>query len=42
MKVLLRHHGMNLSGVKSNLYTALGIDSKHASGLPSTVRIKYS
>ncbi|KAJ7782713.1 translation initiation factor eIF 4e-like domain-containing protein [Mycena metata] len=36
MKVLLRHHGMNLSGVKSNLYTALGIDSKHASGLPST------
>ncbi|KAJ7039052.1 hypothetical protein C8F04DRAFT_1033690 [Mycena alexandri] len=36
MKVLLRHHGMNLSGVKSNLYTALGIDSKHASGLQST------
>ncbi|KAF7362219.1 UPF0696 like protein [Mycena venus] len=36
MKVLLRNHGMNLSGVKSNLYTALGIDSKHASGLPST------
>ncbi|KAJ7188647.1 hypothetical protein C8R46DRAFT_27351 [Mycena filopes] len=36
MKVLLREHGMSLSGVKSNLYTALGIDSKHASGLPST------
>ncbi|KAG6920186.1 hypothetical protein DXG01_004955 [Tephrocybe rancida] len=36
MKVLLRNHGVSLSGVKSNLYTALGIDSKHASGLPST------
>ncbi|KAJ6497708.1 hypothetical protein C8R45DRAFT_983966 [Mycena sanguinolenta] len=36
MKVLLRSHGMNLSGVKSNLYTALGIDSKHPSGIPST------
>ncbi|KAJ6593518.1 hypothetical protein B0H19DRAFT_1090737 [Mycena capillaripes] len=36
MKVLLRNLGMNLSGVKSNLYTALGIDSKHPSGLPST------
>ncbi|KAJ7106049.1 hypothetical protein C8R43DRAFT_1045968 [Mycena crocata] len=36
MKVLLRNHGMNLSGVKSNLYTALGIDSKHPSGLQST------
>ena len=24
MKVLLRHHGMNLMGVKSNLYTAIG------------------
>ncbi|KAJ7244150.1 hypothetical protein B0H12DRAFT_811022 [Mycena haematopus] len=37
MKVLLRSHGMNLSGVKSNMYTALGIDSKHPSGLPSTI-----
>lgn len=37
MKVLLRNHGMNLSGVKSNMYTALGIDSKHPSGLQSTV-----
>ncbi|KAJ7818191.1 hypothetical protein B0H14DRAFT_2840312 [Mycena olivaceomarginata] len=36
MKVLLRNHGMNLSGVKSNMYTALGIDSKHPSGLQST------
>ncbi|KAF7351160.1 hypothetical protein MSAN_01678700 [Mycena sanguinolenta] len=36
MKVLLRSHGMNLSGVKSNMYTALGIDSKHPSGIPST------
>ncbi|KAI0629039.1 hypothetical protein C8Q77DRAFT_331554 [Trametes polyzona] len=37
MKVLLRHHGLNLMGVKSNLYTAIGIDSKHPSGIPSTV-----
>ncbi|KAK7057543.1 hypothetical protein R3P38DRAFT_2841608 [Favolaschia claudopus] len=36
MKALLRNLGMNLSGVKSNLYTALGIDSKHPSGLQST------
>ncbi|KAI0365582.1 hypothetical protein BV20DRAFT_972971 [Pilatotrama ljubarskyi] len=37
MKVLLRNHGMNLMGVKSNLYTSIGIDSKHPSGIPSTV-----
>ncbi|KIP11233.1 hypothetical protein PHLGIDRAFT_139222 [Phlebiopsis gigantea 11061_1 CR5-6] len=37
MKVLLRQHGANLSGVKSNLYTAIGLDSKHASGIQSTV-----
>lgn len=37
MKILLRKHGMNLMGVKSNLYTAIGLDSKHASGIPSTV-----
>jgi hypothetical protein len=58
MKVLLRQHGFNLSGVKSDLYTQLGknsiflglihgsdslsflspgIDSKHPSGLQSTV-----
>ncbi|KAI9068924.1 hypothetical protein FKP32DRAFT_1663497 [Trametes sanguinea] len=37
MKVLLRNHGMNLMGVKSNLYTEIGIDSKHPSGIPSTV-----
>jgi hypothetical protein len=42
MKVLLRNHGLNLSGVKSNMYTALGIDSKHPSGLPSTVSILHS
>ncbi|KAG1739148.1 translation initiation factor eIF 4e-like domain-containing protein [Suillus paluster] len=37
MKVLLRYHGVNLSGVKSDLYTGLGLDSKHSSGIPSTV-----
>ncbi|GLB37749.1 putative protein with domain of unknown function (DUF1917) [Lyophyllum shimeji] len=36
MKVLLRNHGLTLSGVKSNLYTSLGIDSKHPSCIPST------
>ena len=25
MKVLLRQHGLNLSGVKSDLYTTIGI-----------------
>ncbi|KAH7927469.1 hypothetical protein BV22DRAFT_1127385 [Leucogyrophana mollusca] len=37
MKVLLRNHGVNLSGVKSDLYTAIGLDSKHPSGIPSTI-----
>ncbi|KAL0955775.1 hypothetical protein HGRIS_001989 [Hohenbuehelia grisea] len=37
MRVLLRDHGANLSGVKTNLYTHLGIDSKHPSGISSTV-----
>ncbi|GJE91398.1 hypothetical protein PsYK624_075480 [Phanerochaete sordida] len=37
MKVLLRRHGVNLSGVKSNLYTSIGLDSKHPSGIQSTV-----
>ena len=53
MKVLLRQHGLNLSGVKSDLYTIIGmmsfipfhcllislegLDSKHSSGIPSTV-----
>lgn len=37
MKLLLRNHGVNLSGVKSNLYTSIGIDSKHASGIQSTI-----
>ncbi|KAI0783070.1 hypothetical protein C8Q75DRAFT_860478 [Abortiporus biennis] len=37
MKVLLRKHGLNLNGVKSNLYTSIGLDSKHPSGIQSTV-----
>ncbi|KAJ3815824.1 translation initiation factor eIF 4e-like domain-containing protein [Lentinula aff. lateritia] len=37
MKILLRNHGFNLSGVKSDMYTLLGIDSKHPSGIPSTI-----
>ncbi|KAH7883200.1 translation initiation factor eIF 4e-like domain-containing protein [Phlebopus sp. FC_14] len=37
MKILLRNHGLNLSGAKSDLYTSIGLDSKHASGIPSTV-----
>ncbi|KAI0079298.1 hypothetical protein K474DRAFT_1592248 [Panus rudis PR-1116 ss-1] len=37
MKVLLRNHGLNLSAVKSNLYTDIGLDSKHPSGIQSTV-----
>ncbi|KDQ55089.1 hypothetical protein JAAARDRAFT_37612 [Jaapia argillacea MUCL 33604] len=37
MKVLLRNHGVNLSGVKSDVYTLIGLDSKHSSGIPSTV-----
>lgn len=37
MRVLLEHHGVNLSGVKSNLYTDLRLDSKHPSHLQSTI-----
>ncbi|KIJ15506.1 hypothetical protein PAXINDRAFT_133525 [Paxillus involutus ATCC 200175] len=37
MHVLLRKHGVNLSGVKSDLYTLIGLDSKHPSGISSTV-----
>ncbi|KAJ3763564.1 translation initiation factor eIF 4e-like domain-containing protein [Lentinula raphanica] len=37
MHILLRNHGFNLSGVKTNMYTLLGIDSKHPSGIPSTI-----
>ncbi|KZT01459.1 uncharacterized protein LAESUDRAFT_477749 [Laetiporus sulphureus 93-53] len=37
MKILLRQHGMNLMGVKADLYTSIGLDSKHPSGIPSTV-----
>ncbi|TBU31178.1 hypothetical protein BD311DRAFT_689751 [Dichomitus squalens] len=37
MKVLLRNHGINLMGVKTNLYTSIGLDSKHPSGVSSTV-----
>ncbi|THH33072.1 hypothetical protein EUX98_g1154 [Antrodiella citrinella] len=37
MKVLLGKHGLSLSGVKSDLYTSVSLDSKHASGIQSTV-----
>ncbi|TFK88454.1 hypothetical protein K466DRAFT_645447 [Polyporus arcularius HHB13444] len=37
MKVLLRNHGQTLMGVKTNLYTSIGLDSKHPSGISSTV-----
>ncbi|KAF5392399.1 hypothetical protein D9757_001542 [Collybiopsis confluens] len=37
MKILLRNHALILSGVKSDLYTMLGIDSKHPSGISSTI-----
>jgi len=37
MRILLKNHGVSLTGVKSNLYTAIGLDSKHVSGIPSTV-----
>ncbi|KAI0753070.1 hypothetical protein C8Q80DRAFT_1149794 [Daedaleopsis nitida] len=36
MRVLLRNHGLNLTGVKTNLYTSIGLDSKHPSGVSST------
>lgn len=55
MKSLLKHHGFKLTGVKPDLYTAigtilyllqgslmnilLGLDSKHKSGISSTVSI---
>ncbi|KAI0034704.1 hypothetical protein K488DRAFT_77104 [Vararia minispora EC-137] len=35
-KVLLRSHGLSTNGVKPNLYTHIGLDSKHPSGIPST------
>ncbi|KAG8834591.1 hypothetical protein FRC18_001792 [Serendipita sp. 400] len=37
MRVLLRDHGLKISGAKPSLYTAVGLDSKHPSGIPSTV-----
>lgn len=37
MRILLRNHGFNPNGVKSDLWTRLGIDSKHASGLQPTI-----
>ncbi|KAL1745020.1 hypothetical protein HDZ31DRAFT_37237 [Schizophyllum fasciatum] len=37
MRILLRNHGASLSGVKSDLYTYIGIDSKHPSGIQSTI-----
>ncbi|KAA1470567.1 hypothetical protein DENSPDRAFT_797907 [Dentipellis sp. KUC8613] len=36
LRVLLRQHGITPLGVKSNLYTSIGVDSKHASGIQST------
>ncbi|KAJ3484034.1 hypothetical protein NLI96_g5922 [Meripilus lineatus] len=36
MKILLGKHGLNLMGVKSDLYTSIGLDSKHPSGIQST------
>ncbi|KAF8516857.1 hypothetical protein BU17DRAFT_50494 [Hysterangium stoloniferum] len=36
MRILLQNHGLNLSGVKSNLYTEIGLDSKHPSHIQST------
>ncbi|TFY70425.1 hypothetical protein EVG20_g2577 [Dentipellis fragilis] len=40
LRVLLRQHGITPSGVKSNLYTSIGVDSKHASGIQSTVGLR--
>ncbi|GJJ08486.1 hypothetical protein Clacol_002704 [Clathrus columnatus] len=37
MRILLENHGVNLSGVKSDLYTKIGLDSKHPSHLQSTI-----
>ncbi|KAI0041344.1 hypothetical protein FA95DRAFT_1591090 [Auriscalpium vulgare] len=37
LKTLVGKHGVTTLGVKSNLYTSIGLDSKHASGVPSTV-----
>ncbi len=31
MKVLLRNHGLNLMGVKTNLYTSIGDANRHVS-----------
>ncbi|VDC00333.1 unnamed protein product [Peniophora sp. CBMAI 1063] len=37
LRVLFRQHGIAPNGVKSNLYTSIGLDSKHPSGIQSTV-----
>ncbi|KZV73957.1 hypothetical protein PENSPDRAFT_602017 [Peniophora sp. CONT] len=37
LRVLVRQHGITPNGVKSNLYTSIGLDSKHPSGIQSTV-----
>ncbi|KAK2463138.1 hypothetical protein APHAL10511_004793 [Amanita phalloides] len=37
MKILIRNHGFYLNGVKSDLYTLIGLDSKHSSGIQSTI-----
>ncbi|KAJ7496952.1 hypothetical protein FB451DRAFT_1348032 [Mycena latifolia] len=40
LTVLARHHGLSPFGVKANMYGAIGIDSKHPSGVPPTVRVR--
>lgn len=37
MKTMLTEHGIEPSSSKSDLYTLLGIDSKHPSKLRSTI-----
>jgi len=37
MKHLLRRHGLKLTGVKPDMYSAIQLDSKHKSGIPSTI-----
>ncbi|KAF9071650.1 hypothetical protein BDP27DRAFT_1291093 [Rhodocollybia butyracea] len=37
MKILIGDYGVNLTGVKSDMYTLIGVNSKHPSGIPSTI-----
>ncbi|KAG8910425.1 hypothetical protein FRC00_008199 [Tulasnella sp. 408] len=37
LKILIREHGILPSGAKPDLYTHIGLDSKHKSGIRSTV-----